>query len=210
MAREAGEDGVQSKPVIGLTGGVGSGKSAVGSVLRELGAGVIDADELAHEELTRKDVVDTVVEWWGSAVLDGAGRIDRRRVGEMVFADAARRERLEQLLHPRVVARTRELVRRMALDPAIRAIVIDAPLLVEAELDEVLCDVVIFIDADEDVRQSRTKRYRGWSAGEHRRREGSQKPLDSKRDRADYIVTNNSTMDALRRQVKRVLAEILI
>jgi dephospho-CoA kinase len=91
----------------------------------------------------------------------------------------------------------------------VRAFVVDAPLLIEAGMDAELCDAVIFVDADASIRQARTKERRGWSSEEHARREQAQDSLDLKRKRADYVVNNNSTPDALREEVARVFAKIL-
>lgn len=207
--KRRGRESGPAKPVIGLAGGIGAGKSVVAQLFAQLGAGVIDADLLAHEELAAEEVTRTLAAWWGAEVLDAAGRVDRDRVGSIVFGDARERHRLEGLLHPRIRERSRGLMAQMEGDPAVRAIVIDAPLLIETGLDEVVCDVVVFVEADEAVRQARAAASRGWSAQEHRRREAAQKPLDLKRSKADYTVSNNSTTEALRRRVEEVFAEIL-
>src|SRR3990170_2873333 len=131
MARHARTGRARSKPVIGLTGGIGAGKSEAARILGELGAGVIDADRLAHEELAAPEVRQSLVAWWGPGVLNGSGQLDRRLIGRIVFADPAQRRRLEELLHPRVRRRSLELVEQMDRDPGWRAMVIDAPLLVE-------------------------------------------------------------------------------
>ena len=199
---------LMSKPVIGLAGGIGSGKSAVGRLLVEFGAGLIESDRLGHEQLTTPEVVRTLSSWWGQEILDAEGLVDRSRVGRIVFADRAQRDRLEKLLHPRIGLRRGELKRQYQADPNITMIVIDAPLLYEAGIDTE-CDRVIFIEADKRIRVQRVLSVRCWSAQELDRREKMQSALDAKKRRADHIVTNNSSLDALRGQVTHLVTRIL-
>ena len=196
------------KPVIGLAGGIGSGKTSVGRILVEFGAGLIESDRLGHEELDAPEVARTLRQWWGDAVVGADGRVDRQRVGAIAFADQAERERLEKLLHPRIAARQKELRRGYEADDSVRMIVIDAPLLYEAGI-EAECDLVIFVEAERAVRARRLRAQRGWSAEELNRRENMQKPLDTKRRRADHIVTNDSSLGALRGQVAHLVTQIL-
>lgn len=196
------------KPVIGIVGGIGSGKSLVAEAFRELGAAVIDSDRLAHAELNSSEVQAELRKWWGDGVFNDSGLVDRRAVGRIVFRDPAELKRLERLLYPRI-----ELVRKRTMasledDPAVRAFVLDAPKLYEAGLDR-SCDAVVFVDADRGVRLIRLRESRGWSSAELQRRENLQDPLDSKRARADYVVSNNSSPGELRRQVIRVFELIL-
>jgi dephospho-CoA kinase len=189
-------------PIVGLTGGIGSGKSLVARFLRELGALVLDADETAHQVLAEPDVLDTLKRWWGPSVVGPDGRVDRRRVAEIVFQDPDQRRRLEELTHPRIFSAWAETLQRCRQDPtAARVLVIDAPLLFEVGLDET-CDLIVFVDAPEEQRIQRVLEHRGWSAGELRRREKMQKSLDIKRTRADYIVENNSSVRDLHHRVE--------
>lgn len=209
MADADRTQGAPAIPVIGLVGGVGAGKSMVAAILADLGAEVVDADRLAHDALEESGVRSALLEWWGPAVLDSADRVDRRELARRVFSDATARRRLEGLIHPMVKARTRAVLADARRRGDVRALVVDAPLLIEAGMDAELCDAVIFVDAESSVRQVRTKERRGWSTEEHVRREQAQESLDLKRIRADYVVNNNSTPDALREEVARVFAKIL-
>ena len=195
------------KPIIGLAGGIGSGKSTVAALMRELGAAVISADEIGHEELNRPEVLAEAQNWWGPSVVRPDGRANREGIRGIVARDPESRGRLEGLLHPLIERRTRELLARYQADPKIRAIVWDAPLLYEAGLDR-HCDRVIFVEADERTRVERVVRQRGWSPEELRTLEKLQKPLDFKRKKADYVV-NNSDNDDLSRQVEDVFSRIL-
>ncbi len=195
------------KPVIGLAGGIGSGKSTVAAILEELGAAVIILDQIGHEELEDPEVVATIREWWGDQVLRPDGRADRGAIRGIVADNKDQRERLERLLHPRIARRGEQLLTCYRADPGIRAVVWDAPLLFEVGLDK-RCDEVIFVEADEAVRIGRVAHQRGWSAEDLRRMEKSQKPLDFKKKMSDYVVTN-SDIDELRRQVADVFSKIL-
>lgn len=194
-----------SPPIIGLAGGIGSGKSAVAAILRDLGCLVSDSDEAARAALREPALRREIVSWWGEGVLDADGEIDRAKVAAIVFSDPEQRRRLERLTHPWIEQRRRA---RFAAAPAgTRALVIDAPLLFEAGLDAE-CDAVIFVDADRDTRLARVRRDRGWDEAEFAAREDSQMPLDEKRNRADHVVANNGALSDLLEQVRTILNQI--
>jgi dephospho-CoA kinase len=195
------------KPIIGLTGGIGSGKSTVAEILRDLGAAVIDADRLNHEELNSPEVLAELRRWWGEQVMGPDGLADRAAIRRIVAANPAQRERLERLVHPRIDRRRRELTSSYQADTAVRAIVYDTPLLHEVGLAK-FCSCLVFVEADRPVRLERVRR-RGWSDEDLERFEKSQLPLDTKSGRADYRVVNNSDVADLRRQVRDVFSRIL-
>lgn len=197
-------------PVIGLCGGIGSGKSAVARVLEDLGCVVTRSDADARAVLQESDVRDTLVDWWGERVLDADGRVDRAAVASIVFADPDERRRLESLVHPRVEARRRATwaAAQATRKGAIPAFVIDAPLLFEADLAR-LCDSIIFVDTDLETRMARVREHRGWDEEELNRREKNQWPLESKRDKSDHVVVNNADFDALERLVSAVFTRIV-
>jgi len=199
---------VQSRPmVIGLAGGIGAGKSAVAKVFAEGGALVIDSDKEAKEALDRPEVRGELIRWWGDRVLDATGRIDRKKVGEIVFSDPAQRERLERLVHPLVRATRNEMIART--DPRnTPAVIVDAPLLFEAGLDKE-CDAVVFVDASRESRLKRVRETRGWAEGELDRREKAQLPLEEKRRRADVVVVNDGTPEVLRSRSLDVYRQLL-
>lgn len=196
------------KLVLGLAGGIGSGKSTVASILAESGLGVIDSDALNREALACPDVVAKLVEWFGESVLDRPGCIDRRALARVIFSDTEARDRVEGLLHPRIAARREDLIEAYQADPEIRAVALDSPLLFETGLDR-RCDVVIFVEASKEDRCRRVQAVRGWTPHQWRQREKSQEALDNKRSRADHIVVNNSGLDELRSQVKSLLSTLL-
>lgn len=183
--------------ILGLTGGIASGKSFVGSLLAERGAVVLDADRHAHAVLGEEAVRKAMVDRWGDAILADDGSLRRGEVARRVFGDGAEataeRRFLEGLIHPRVRQRL-----RAELDDAARrgvaVAVLDIPLLFEAGwADE--CDAVLFVDTPLEVRRQRAAE-RGWSAEELARREASQRPVDQKRADADVILPGANETDA--------------
>jgi len=196
-------------PVIGLMGAPGSGKSTVAQMFAEAGCEVIDADVLAARAFEDECVRQTLRTWWGDDVIRGDTG-DRRRVGEIVFHNPGQRSRLEGLIHPEVNRQRAEIRSRLFAHPgtAVLAIVEDCPLLLEVGLDGA-CDFVVLVDAPLDTRQGRVLATRGWSAEELQRREDSQAPLDTKRDRADYTIDNAQGLEATRRQVCSLLQKII-
>jgi len=198
----------RSKPIIGLTGGIGAGKSSVARILQSLGAAVIDSDRIAHEELAEPEVIATLRAWWGDEVCPSKGGVDRKALATIVFNDPAELDRLEKLLYPRIHRLREQLVAGYQADPAVRAIVLDAPKLYEAGLGD-YCDAVIFVEADWSVRVRRVAVSRGWTEDELRRRENLQNLLDTKRANADHVVINHANLDQLRTEVERVFASVL-
>ncbi len=200
-------------PVIGLVGGIGSGKSEVARLLARLGCAVADSDAHTREILARPAVRDVLVSWWGERVLGAGGtpgtrEIDRAAVGRIVFADPEQRTRLERLIHPMVHAlRERQFAAARAGSPPPRALVIDAPLLLEAGLDAE-CDHLVFVDAPHDQRVARVAATRGWGADELARRERAQMPLDAKRARCGIVIGNSDSATDLETSVRRVLDRI--
>lgn len=198
----------RNKPVLGLVGGIGAGKTSVARILKTLGAAVIDSDRLAHEEFRDPEVVATLVRWWGGGIRSADGTIDRKAVAEVVFRSPEEIERLEGLLYPRLAARREALIARYEADPAVRAIVLDAPKLYEAGVDR-LCHAVVFVDAERELRLQRVAAARGWTEVELVLRENNLEPLDKKKAIADYTVVNHSSIAELRREIERVFASVL-
>lgn len=192
-------------PIIGLAGGIGSGKSAAAKILRDLGCAVSDSDEAARAALRDPDILAELISWWGRDILDKEGGIDRSKVAGIVFADANERKRLEMLTHPWIEKRRKAYFASVGLEA--RALVIDAPLLFEAGVDSV-CDAVIFVYTMPEMRLRRVREARGWDEAMLRQREDSQLPLDEKRNRADYVVSNNDDLDGLRNQLNQILDRI--
>ena len=196
------------KPIIGIAGGIGSGKSFVARLFGELGALVISSDEQVTDAYRDANVRKTLLEWWGPDVIRPDGEINRRFIGAKVFADPAERRRLEELLHPRVHAARERAMAAAADDGSVVAYAWDTPLLLETDLHR-QCDAVVFVDAPLETRLDRVRATRNWDAAELARRENSQWGLDRKREIADYVVSNTAGVDVARGQVQDVLSRIL-
>lgn len=196
------------KPVIGLIGAIGAGKSEVASIWGRLGGRIIDSDDQVRQELGHPDVGRTIRSWWGEAVVAADGGLDRRRIGEIVFGDAEQLRRLEALLYPRLARHREGVIQEAMADPTIRAVVLDSPKLIEAGLAP-LCDFVVAVDAARALRLGRVASSRGWDDSELARRESHQLSLDKKREFADYLLVNNSSVDALQLSARRLFEEIL-
>jgi dephospho-CoA kinase len=205
--------------VVGVVGGIGSGKSQVTRLLAEAGAQVISGDALGHEALRQPDIKEQVVRRWGAGLLDESGAIERKKLGGIVFADPTELRALEEMVHPWIKRRIREEIeaaRGAGILPAGGAagkmpapqaplIVLDAAIMLEAGWGDV-CDVIVFVDVPRDIRLERIARQRGWTEKEVAAREEAQWPLADKRARADIVLDNSGSPADLNRQVDALLA----
>ena len=192
-------------PVIGIVGGIGSGKSMVAEVLASLGCVVSDADRHAREILEGKDVLDQLRERWGGEVIGADGLPDRGAISAIVFEDDLERTWLEGIIHPLV--HERREAQFDAAPPGVPALVIDAPLLVETGQDK-QCDFMLFVDTPRPDRVRRVAQERGWNEEELARREKAQDDLARKRLDADFIIDNSGALDVLGDHVARMLEDI--
>jgi dephospho-CoA kinase len=196
------------KPVIGILGGMYSGKSTVAAELAKLGCAVIDADSISHQLLEEKDVLKKVVRVFGKGVLDGKGKIDRSALANRVFGDPAKLATLTGILHPLVMARVEDLITKCGPQPAVRAIVLDVPLLVEVGWEK-RCDHIIFVDCAPPMRLERAKKKGIFEADQLKIRENLQISLDKKKRIADNIVDNNSDLSGLSKQIACIFSTIV-
>lgn len=195
------------KPILGIVGGIASGKSFVAGVLRSLGCFVIDSDAIAHDIYRREDVIAAVRNWYGDEAIGADGSVDRRAVGSRVFRDANERKRLEALIHPLIDEHRQLLMRQRAADASVRAFVWDSPLLIEAGL-HTQCDALLFVETPREVRLRRVRESRGWDEAELDRRERSQLPLDVKRKLATDVVRGDTGEAELRRELDALLERV--
>jgi dephospho-CoA kinase len=202
--------------VIGLIGGIGSGKSRVAAHFEAAGAVVIDADVVGHELLNDPRVGSEIVDRFGTGVLSEKSTgpelpsvIDRKALGTIVFADPMARRDLETILHPRMRASFEAVIERESKSKKSEKsmVVLDAAILLEAGWDD-LCDVIVFVDAPRDERMRRVQAQRGWSREAFEARERAQWPCDKKRRRADLVITNDAGVDGLQERVERILARL--
>ena len=187
--------------VLGLVGGVACGKSFVAECFRDLGALVLDGDKMGHEVLTEPDVIAALRQRWGDRILTADGSINRRAVGQIVFAHGGRDELrfLESISHPRIAAKFRAAIHAARQAARVPAVVLDAALLFDGGWDK-FCDVVLFVSVPRETRLKRGL-ARGWSEADLIAREAVQLPLDEKRHRSGYVIDNSGTTDETRQQV---------
>jgi len=213
-AREHGSTGAQGGAgsscssgcvVLGLLGGIGSGKTTVARVLADRGAVVLDADAICSELHDTPEIRAAIEQRWGRAAVDENGELDRAGLAACVFDDPAQVAELDRLLHPKVIERIEREIERARRSGDAMLCVIDAPLLLESGLDR-LCDATVFVECDEAERDRRLAGARGWTPDEARRREAHQRPLGRKRAAADFIVDNRGDRAALEEQVEKILA----
>jgi dephospho-CoA kinase len=196
--------------VIGLTGGIGSGKSTVARMLREFGAAVIDADAIVHElQAKGMPMVAELAAAFGPGILTADGGLDRKALGAIVFADEDGRLRLNQIVHPQVGA---EFARRLAaaLDAKVPLVVLDIPLLFEgresgkgsAAARNVETTVVVWVP--QSVQIERQMQRDACARADAEQRVRAQMPLDRKRALADHVIDNSGSLAETERQVREL------
>jgi dephospho-CoA kinase len=200
--------------VIGLTGGIGSGKSTVSRMFRELGATVIDADAIVHElQAPGMPMVAELAREFGPGILDAAGALDRKALGAIVFADEAARLRLNHIVHPQVGA---EFARRLAaaLEAKAPLVVLDIPLLFEgresgrgsAAARSVETTVVVWVPEPVQIERQIARDRR--SRDDALQRVRAQLPLDRKRELADHVIDNSGSLADTERQVRALYEKL--
>ncbi|MGY2875200.1 dephospho-CoA kinase [Marmoricola sp. URHA0025 HA25] len=190
---------------VGLTGGIASGKSTVSAILRELGAVVIDADQLARDVVAKGTPgLQRVVEEFGPELLTADGELDRAAMGALVFTDEAARRRLEAIVHPLVFE---QIVALEADAPPGAVVVHDIPLLAESGRADTF-DAVVVVETPEEVQVERMTRDRGWTEDDARSRIAAQATPEARRAVATYLIENTGTREELRHHVERIHAQL--
>lgn len=187
--------------IVGLTGGIASGKSTVARMLQEKGALLLDADRIAREVVLPGTAAWSELKaWLGPSVIGPGGAVDRERLGELVFADPAARQRLNAIVHPRIFEifsrRTEEIRRRQ---PS-AVLVYDVPLLIESKMNR-LVDLVLLVYVPPQVQRRRLQKRDNLSPAETASRLRAQMPLEEKRAYADIIIDNRGSLESTRGQV---------
>ena len=185
--------------VLGIIGGIGSGKSAASALFQQFGAAVISADGIGHQVLRLPNVKNAVREHWGLAVFGEDGEIDRRRLATVIFNDERERAHLESLTHP-LIAEEVQWQRNKHEQDGVQLCLLDAPLLLESGWDHMV-DVILFVSATAEERWNRVKN-RGWSETEWKQRESAQLSVKEKAGRAHIVLDNSGDTDHLRTQVE--------
>jgi dephospho-CoA kinase len=193
--------------LVGLTGGIATGKSTFAAVLRARGVPVIDADQLAREAVAKgSPALADVVAAFGPEVLDAEGALDRKRMAARVFADPTARADLERIVHPRVRAAMRAAVARLAADGAPLAFY-DVPLLYEAGREGEV-DLVAVVWAPREAQLERLAARDGMGPAAAEARLAAQLPVDEKAARADVVIVNDGPADALGAKADALLADL--
>lgn len=187
--------------IIGLTGSMAAGKSAVSAILRRLGCFIVDADAAAHDIIKDETVKAELIGAFGSGIIEN-GEVSRRLLGAKAFANETELARLNSITHPRIVKRIVE--EAAAAEPKYPAVVIDAPLLIESGLNQ-KCDCVWLVCANIYTRYARIMQRDGLSRAEAVRRTARQMPQWKKKRYAQVIIDNDAGLDALEAQVKNAI-----
>ena len=189
--------------VIGLTGGIGSGVTLVAGMFKDLGAVVIEADQVSREVVRPgTDTYRTIVEAFGREVLAPDGTLDRRRLGRIVFEDSASRARLNTITHPAIRRRIWQRLEEVRGDDPQAVVIVDIPLLLDTAGPETFdLDGVIVVTATPDLQVSRAMKRDGLTREEAQRRLDAQRPVALKAADADWVIDNTGSIEETRRQV---------
>jgi dephospho-CoA kinase len=193
--------------LVGLTGGIGVGKSTVAAMFAARGAAVVDADRISRKlQEPGEPCHDAIIAAFGRAILDPAGRIDRKRLGERVFADPARRTALEAIMHPAIWAACEAEI-RAAADAGRAVCVVEAALILETGQRGRFQRIVV-VTAPTEVQVTRLAHARGLTEAAARQRLAAQWPNADKARQADHVIDNGGDLAATEAQVARVYAEL--
>lgn len=186
--------------IIGVTGGTGSGKSSVSSILGDLGAYVIDADLIAREVVKReRELLRELKEGFGNEIIDSRGELDRKKLGDIVFRNKTDLERLNNITHKYIVSDIINKINDLKKSGQYAFVVIDAPIPVEHGFLDI-SDLVVVVDAPEDLRKARIMERDGIDGGEAQRKIDSQIPRQTYLDLADHVIVNGAGFEELERE----------
>ena len=186
---------------IGVTGQIGSGKTTAARILASFGAVLIDADTIGHQVVDRSAPLrKRLARQFGGEILTPSGKLSRKKLARLAFADEAAKQRLNRLVHPFLLKELRRLMKELAKRHNV--VVIDAALLLDWELDR-LMDLVLVVHASEETRLKRLA-ARGFSKEDVLARQRAQVPLSENQRRADYVILNNGTVEKLQTKLQRL------
>lgn len=197
--------------VLGVTGGIGTGKSTVLEMLSRFGAGIVSADLIAHEIIRPgMPAFAEIVERFGESIIGEDGEIDRRALGEIVFSDSRARKDLENITHPRIMQRVEEIIERFRANPQPQSVLaVEIPLLYECGLEKTV-DKVLLVAAEQQTQVNRLTSRSVMSKEQAIRRIQAQMPISEKLKRADYVIWNDGDLKSLELKLRSIWAEILL
>ena len=187
--------------VIGIAGGIASGKSTIAEMLESLGADIINADKICHRLINTKDIACKITKRWGDHILDDHGKVKRHMLAEIVFSEREEVSALNSIIHPKAIKEIKSRVAKLQVEAATKAIVIDAALVVESNLIDI-CDIMLFVDTKKNTCKTRVQNSRKWPLDEITKREKFQGLLQQKREIADVVINNNHSKEDTLYQVK--------
>lgn len=196
--------------MIGILGGIGSGKSSVVRTVSSHNLHIINADKVGHKLLSDPAIRNQIRDQFGQDVFSDEQTIDRSLLAKRVFGDTPKhqtaRKQLNSILHPAIRREIHSEIDSVSRD--VDAVILDAALLLEGGWDAT-CDWLIFVDTPEPLRQQRVQENRGWSAGELSKREATQWSIDAKKERADFLVDNSGTIETAAAQMTQIFISLL-
>ena len=198
----------EKRPLIGITGIIGSGKTSVAKILGEFGGSVFDADESAKKVAQKPEVLSQVRDKFGENVLTAKGQLNRSKMAELVFQNSDQLIKLNQIIHPHVREQMWEFVSRKQKDPACAMIIIDAPLIYETDLYKHL-DLIIVVAADQETCINRVKKRNNLTREQILTRMAAQIPLSEKIKKADFQINNDQNLSDLIPRMKKIYQQIL-
>ena len=195
--------------LVGLTGGIATGKSTVSEILRQLGCEIIDADRLARDVVEPEQPAwKQIVAEFGGGIVTAEGALDRKKLGAIVFADPERRKRLEAITHPAIRARFQARLDELAAQGFAGIVVFDAPVMIESGNYKNM-DRLVVVVTDDATQAARLQERDGTDEAEGRRKIASQMPLAEKAKLADYVIDNSGDREATAAEVRRVFAALM-
>ncbi len=195
--------------LVGLTGGIATGKSTVSEMLRQLGCEIIDADRLARDVVEPEQPAwKQIVAEFGGGVVTAEGALDRKKLGAIVFADPERRKRLEAITHPAIRARFQARLDELTAQGFAGIVVFDAPVMIESGNYKHM-DRLVVVVTDDATQAARLQERDGTDEAEGRRKIASQMPLAEKAQLADYVIDNSGAREATAAEVRRVFAALM-
>lgn len=199
--------GSRTKPVIGLIGAIGAGKSTVAAAFARRGGFVVDADKLGHDALEQPEIRRMVLDRWGAKGITRStdGGLDRRAIAAVVFNNPKERAALEGMVFPYIGERADAEIARAQADASAKFIVVDAAVMLEAGWN--MCGRIVYVDAPRPVRVARLATRSGWNEADLDARESAQWPAEEKKKRCDAVIVNEGSREELQEKVDRLLKD---